>query len=188
MRSVDEYLREYIEEYMQEVHVPKLIVALLAAWYFFGIAFTKTEWHFIDNINLIFHEAGHTLFMFFGHFLYVLGGSLFQVVFPLVFVGYFFLRREFFSSSLLFFWVGQNLINVSVYAGDAVKMQLDLLGGDGGDTSGHDWHNIFEMLGLLQYTDAISAAIYTAGILVMLAATGWAILTARKTAPVRSEW
>ena len=37
---------------------------------------------FIHGIDLIFHEAGHVIFGFFGQFLAVLGGSLMQVLIP----------------------------------------------------------------------------------------------------------
>src|SRR5687767_449764 len=39
--------------------------------------------------NLVFHEAGHVLFGFFGRFMTVLGGSLFQFALPLALAGVF---------------------------------------------------------------------------------------------------
>ena len=36
----------------------------------------------LDGANLIFHEAGHILFLFFGESLQALGGSLIQVAIP----------------------------------------------------------------------------------------------------------
>jgi hypothetical protein len=147
--------------------IPRLATAIFAAIYFFFYLVTKDEWHFIDNVNLIFHEAGHTIFSVFGEFLYVLGGSLFQVMFPFVFVLYFFLRKEYFSSALLLYWVGQNLINVSIYASDAVSMRLDLLGGD---SVGHDWHSMLSSLHLLHYTNEISLFIYVLGVFIMFGA------------------
>ena len=148
----------------------KLVAAVLATLYFGRCILTATDWHFIDNVNLLIHEAGHAIFFFFGEFLYILGGSLFQVLFPLVFVGYFVWKQQFFSASLVLFWIGENLLNVSVYAGDAIVMQLPLLGGD---TNGHDWHNILSMLHALQFTSVVSGTIYAAGIIVIvLAAAG----------------
>ena len=99
--------------------------------------------------------------MFFGDFLHILGGSFFQVVFPFVFVLYFYFREDYFSSSILLFWVGQNLINVSVYAGDAIAMQLPLLGGDG---VVHDWNWLLSATGLLKYTSAISSLFFVSGL------------------------
>lgn len=42
----------------------------------------------LDGANFIFHEAGHVLFSLFGEFLGILGGSLTQVIIPVVCTGY----------------------------------------------------------------------------------------------------
>jgi hypothetical protein len=47
----------------------------------------------IHGPNLIFHEAGHVIFMPFGEFTMILGGSLMQCIVPAVIV-YVFLVRE----------------------------------------------------------------------------------------------
>jgi hypothetical protein len=156
----------------------KLLVAILATAYFLFYAHTQYDWHFIDNVNLIIHEAGHFVFSPFGEFMHILGGSLFQVVFPLVYVGYFFFRREYFAASLLLFWVGQNIVNVSVYASDAVAMALPLLGDD---IAGHDWHNIFARLHVLRYTYQIGYSIYAFGVLVILIVAVLSIYTSQRT-------
>ena len=145
----------------------RIATAIIASIYFIYYSCTYTQWHFIDNVNLLIHEAGHVIFMFFGTFMHIAGGSLSQVLFPAVFVYYFYHRQEYFSASLVLFWVGQNILNVSVYAADAVAMQLPLLGGD---TAGHDWHNMLDMLGLLQQTDAIGLAIRILGMCVIFSA------------------
>ncbi len=145
----------------------RFIAALLISAYFIYYCVTYIDWHFLDSVNLIIHEAGHVIFSPFGLFLHILGGSLFQVLFPFVFVGYFYLRQEYFSASLVLFWVGQNLINVSVYASDALLMQLPLLGGD---NVGHDWNNLLAMTGLLKHTYTIGHAIYGFGVFVIICA------------------
>ena len=159
----------------------KLFTALVASSYFVYYIFTYTEWHFIDNVNLIFHEAGHVIFMLFGQFLYVLGGSLFQILFPLVFVFYFYKREDYFPASLLLFWVGQNLLNVSVYISDAIAMQLPLLGGD---TSTHDWNNLLQMTGMLKYTKSISLDVFVLGIIVITCAIFFSIKTSKDVTDV----
>ena len=142
----------------------RIAVALAATAYFVYYATTPTEWHFIDNVNLIIHEAGHIIFLPFGEFMHILGGSLFQVIFPLIYVIYFYIRREYYSAALLLFWVGQNLINVSVYAGDAIAMQLPLLGGD---SVIHDWNWLLSHLGILSYTPIVASTLYWLGVLVI---------------------
>lgn len=150
----------------------KVVAAIVASAYSLYYANTYAKWHFIDNVDLIFHEAGHALFIFCGDFLHVLMGSGFQILFPCVFVGYFVLRRAYFSASIVAMWVGINMLSVALYAGDAVRQQLPLLGGD---AAIHDWHWIFSYLGVLQYTDSIAGAIYGAGCMVLLAASIGAI-------------
>jgi hypothetical protein len=155
----------------------KLLVALTASAYFVYYASTSGEWHFIDYVNLIIHEAGHWIFLPFGEFMHILGGSLFQTVFPLVYVGYFYFRKDYFSASLLLFWVGQNLVNVSVYAGDAIVMQLPLLGGD---SVIHDWNYILESLHVISYTPQIASCIYGAGVTIIGLAAIWAVYTSQQ--------
>ena len=119
---------------------------ILASAYFLHYAFTPTEWHAIDIVNLIFHEAGHTIFSFFGEFIHIAMGSGFQVLLPLSIAGYFFYTRQRYAGAITLMWVGQNLINVSVYAGDAISMNLPLLGGD---SVIHDWNWLLSTLGIL---------------------------------------
>lgn len=139
----------------------KLIAVVLGFIYCLYYIQTKMDWHFIDNADLIFHEAGHVIFMFFGFTLHIGGGSLMQVLIPLVFAGYFFLRQAYFSTTAMFFWAGVSTVNVSVYAGDAVKMQLPLLTGDEAD---HDWNQLLNYWGLIHYTDTVAAIILILGI------------------------
>jgi len=150
----------------------KLIVTVLVFIYCLYYASSPASWHFIDNADLIIHEAGHVVFSIFGEFIYILGGSLMQVLLPGVFVGYFVFKNQYYSASILLYWVAVNLINVSVYAGDAVRMQLPLLGGD---RDGHDWNQLLFRTGLLHHTAAISAAIFWSGIAVMAIALVWGL-------------
>ena len=150
----------------------KFIFALITSIYFIYYCFSFTEWHFIDYINIIIHEAGHTIFMFFGDFIHVISGSFFQITFPCIFIFYFYNKKDYFSASLLLFWVGQNLINVSLYVSDAIAMQLPLLGGD---SAIHDWNNILERLNLLKYTEKIGSSIYILGVTIIIIAISFSL-------------
>jgi hypothetical protein len=155
----------------------RFAIALAASAYFIYYASTPLDWHFIDGINLLIHEAGHWIFLPFGEFMHILGGSLFQTVFPIIYIVYFYLREDYFSASLLLFWVGQNLINVSVYASDAIVMQLPLLGGDGVI---HDWNYILSSFHVLQYTPQIGSGIIYLGFFVIGIATLLALYTSQR--------
>lgn len=128
----------------------------------------------IDSVDLVIHEAGHTLAMFFGQFFYVLVGSLFQIVFPLTFALYFFRRGDRYSGHLLLLWVAQNFVKVAIYAADAKAMQLDLIGGE------HDWNYLLGTLHLLSYAKAVGACLYVAGLLLALFGAYGALMESQK--------
>ncbi len=138
---------------------------MLASGYFLHYAFTPNDWHAIDIVNLIFHEAGHTIFFFLGEYMRVLMGSGFQILLPLSIALYFFRTRQPFSGAICLMWAGQNLINVSVYAGDAIAMQLPLLGGD---AVIHDWNYLLYHAHILQFTPIIAHALYSLGVFTIL--------------------
>ena len=157
---------------MSKLKYFKIVFSLLLGVYFLHYAYYAKDidnWNIIDSVDLIFHEAGHMIFIFFGEFMHVLGGSLFQIFFPIVFVLYFLIwRRELFSASILLFWVGQNIINVSVYIGDSIRQELPLLGGDGAI---HDWNYLLSTTGLLKYTEVFSTITYDLGFFVVIIAS-----------------
>jgi hypothetical protein len=153
------------------INYPKLIVSVLFLFYFGWIALTLMQGSFLDNVDLPIHEFGHLLFGPFGEFLMVAGGSLFQVIFPAIFVGYFVWQRSYYSASIVLFWVGQSILNVWVYAADAVVMQLVLTSGfTGSEGSFHDWNYLLTRTSLLSSTKLVAGIIRLAGTLVIISA------------------
>lgn len=106
----------------------------------------------------------------------IAGGSLFQVIMPALFVGYFWYHGKYYSAALVLFWVGQSILNVSVYAGDSVALQLPLLGGQ---DSMHDWNYLLGSLDLLPATAKVAGAIRLLGTLVIVLASFGSIRFAR---------
>ena len=155
----------------------KLTVAAIASLYFLWCAYDPGQWHLIDGVNLVIHEAGHLIFRPFGEFMMIAGGSLFQVIMPALFVGYFCYQRQFYSAALVLFRVGESILNVSVYAGDSVALQLPLLGGE---NSIHDWNYMLSSLNLLPKTAEIAGAIRLLGTLVLALAAFGAFRFARR--------
>jgi hypothetical protein len=123
------------------------------------------------------HEAGHMFLLPFGHFMHMIGGTLLQLLMPALFVFHFFRNDQPYSGALVLFWVGQNFLNISVYAGDAAAMKLPLLGGEG---SIHDWNYMLITFGLLEYTRAVAITIYTFGIGTIALATYFTIKHAHR--------
>lgn len=130
------------------------------------------QWHFIDGVNLLIHEAGHVVFMPFGEFIMIAGGSMFQVIMPAAFVGYFYWHKKPFSAAMVLFWVGESVLNVSVYARDAVAMQLPLIKGQ---DSIHDWNYLLSATNLLGSTAFIAGIIRLLGTVLIVAALVWAV-------------
>jgi hypothetical protein len=149
------------------------IVIGLAAW---TLWFARTPLSddvmssFLHLPNLVFHEAGHVLFAPLGRFMTVLGGSLTQVLVPIVAAVAFVRQEEPFSAAICSWWAGQNLIDLAPYIADARALQLVLLGGHtGAEVEGHDWEFILLQLGLKPWDHAIGIGTYTCGLLVMIA-------------------
>jgi len=150
---------------------PKLALAVLFTLYFIWIAFDPMQGSFLDNVDLPIHEFGHLLFRPFGEFMMVAGGSLFQVILPAVFVGYFIWQRSYYSAAIVLFWVGQSILNVWVYAADAVVMRLVLTSGfTGSEGSFHDWNYLLTATGLISSTKIVAGAIRFVGTLVIISA------------------
>ncbi len=66
-------------------------------------AVSPSTYRFLDRVDLVFHEAGHVTFGFFGEFIGILGGSLMQVLIPAIVVGYFFTHRQPYSGAVTLF-------------------------------------------------------------------------------------
>lgn len=127
-------------------------------------------------VHLVFHEAGHVIFAWFGHFMGVLGGSLLQVLMPFIwFVAARFWGRDAFAGALCLWLMGHSLVDVSPYINDARSLQLVLLGGGTGqEVEGHDWEYLLTELNLLHKDVYISRWVLRAGRWVMALGLLWA--------------
>jgi hypothetical protein len=127
--------------------------------------------------NLVFHEAGHVLFGFFGRFMTVLGGSLLQLLVPIVLAIAFLRQRNTFGAVVCTWWGGENLLDLAPYIADARSLELVLLGGKtGAEVEGHDWEFILTQLGWLHLDRTLGVAVYRAGLVVMFGALVWGAL------------
>jgi hypothetical protein len=60
-------------------------------------AFNRSGFLFPDYVNLIIHESGHFFFSWFGRTIMILGGTLGELIVPLLCAIYFFTQRELFG-------------------------------------------------------------------------------------------
>jgi hypothetical protein len=125
-------------------------------------------------VLLPFHEFGHILFMPFGEFMTLLGGSIFQVLMPLLLGGYFLVRnRDPFAASLMLWWASAGVLDTAPYIYDAWVPQHVLLTGRTGDTGAHDFIDTLGDLGLLHKAQPIGRGVHVFGVIAMLAALLW---------------
>lgn len=163
---------------------------LLAVWggFLFGYDYRTAEINesFLHDIVLPLHEAGHVLFMPFGEFLAILGGSLFQLALPLGIGAAFILKnRDNFGAALCLWWTGASLVDLSPYIYDSLHPQMSLLGGHTGEDGPHDWIYLLEVFGQLERAQGWGTFTHALGGFVMLAGIVWgaAILKRQRRMP-----
>ncbi len=134
---------------------------------------------FMHLVNLPFHEAGHIIFSYFGSLIKALGGTLGQLLMPVVCWSVLLLRtRDPFGAAVAQWWLAQSFIDIAPYINDARSLNLVLLGGvTGKDVADyHDWEFILRKLGLLTMDHVLAQAARFVGIGLMATAIGWAAL------------
>jgi len=168
----------------------RLALAALLAWLAFGAFHGESGYvPLLGDIDLAIHEFGHMLFMpfgipFLGRTMVILGGSLTQVAFPLLFVGYFLRkrqngrRRDVFAAMVCLWWSAINLLDVAIYCADSRAGELMLLDGlTGKESDGHDWYNLLNGWGLLEHDTAIARGMRVVAALTCVASIVVAVWT-----------
>jgi hypothetical protein len=131
---------------------------------------------FLHLISLPFHEAGHIFFAPFGDLMMSLGGSLTQILVPVIcMIAFVTTSPNPFGAAVMAWWAGQNLMDVAVYIDDARSLQLVLLGGQtGAEVEGHDWERILLLTGALHRDHQLAKLVQFLGVATMLGALAWA--------------
>jgi hypothetical protein len=130
---------------------------------------------------------------FLGNTMMILGGSLTQVAFPLIFFGYFLRkhddapRRDVFAAMVCLWWSAINLLDVSIYCADSRAGNLMLLDGlTGKESDGHDWNNLLTRWRLLEHDTVIARYMRAIAWLVCVASivvAVWSALQAPREQP-----
>ncbi len=173
-------LERYVPLAVKGVAYLILVVYLIQAADAFSEVAPGRSWPFLlaairNGIFLFIHEGGHFLFIFFGETLSILGGSFWQIVFPLLSFLIAARRRSHFVAPFALFWVGTNMMDVSLYMRDAPLRLLLLLGGH---KSRHDWWNLFRRWEMLDSAGTFADIFYFLGLFVSIVAIGGGVYLA----------
>jgi hypothetical protein len=135
-------------------------------------AFRPELFSLLNGANILFHEAGHLLFSFFGEYLMIWGGTLLQLLFPLGLALGFITKQQPASAAVMAWWFGQNFFGISAYIKDARAQILPFIGGEQ-----HDWEYILRFHKVLDYDQGVGNAAWWLGFILMTAAVIYGIRT-----------
>ncbi|MDZ7719489.1 MAG: hypothetical protein U5K72_11795 [Balneolaceae bacterium] len=141
---------------------------------FFSITYSfpfpvNIEKFLVSNFLLIVHEAGHTFFSIFGSRIFtILGGSLNEILLPLLIVIFTLINRYIQGSQFSLYLFGTAWFSVAFYAADGAQRQLPLIGNLGKES--HDWHNLLRHYNLLEYDGSVALTFMIIGIILYVAA------------------
>ncbi len=148
--------------------------AAAVAWFCFYGLFLLYAWlnHsgflVLDYVNLMIHEGGHFFFGWFGHTIMILGGTLAELIVPMLCAAYFFWKRETTGVAFSSFWFFENFPYIGTYMADARSASLPLVGSDESD-----WTILFCQWGLLAQDQKIGGTMRVLGWLGMMATVAW---------------
>ena len=121
----------------------------------------------IDTIDLFIHETGHLVFKLFGRFMEFLGGSLFQILIPLATI-IVFAKSSLQSLPFTLYWMGQSMVNVSIYIGDAPFRRLQLIS----RSAIHDWNWLLHYTRTMNYAEDLALVVNLLGLGVCICGIG----------------
>lgn len=163
----------------------RLPLVLVLAYIFWRHLVDPQYSSIFGGLSLAIHEAGHLFLGWFGEWIGVAGGTLFQLGAPVAVGVVFFRQRDWFAVAVALFWLGTNLVNVGIYAGDARDQLLPLVSPTSAEPL-HDWYYLLTSAGLLRLDRVIGAGFRLLGLASMasaLAACGWMLRVMASRAP-----
>jgi hypothetical protein len=152
------------------------------ALFLFYAVTNRSGFLILDYANLIIHEGGHFFFSWFGDTIRILGGTLGELLVPLLCAAYFFWHRETTGFAFSLFWFFENFPYIGTYMADARTSALSLVGSDESD-----WTILFTQWGLLAQDQKIGATVRALGYLGMLATIAWLALGLRQDSAQRDH-
>ncbi len=178
-RHMIDRLRSIFDEAFFQKPWKPVSTPALVAWLVFYVGFLAYAFSahggflFIDMANLVVHEGGHNLFMWFGPTLHLWGGTLLQWLVPFLLAAYFLKQRETAGFVFCLFFFFENWLYTATYMADARAQVLPLVTTGDPDFAEHDFYRIFTNLGVLSYDTKIAAVVRLLGWCGMIGVVIW---------------
>lgn len=171
---IDELLAEARDWARGRMWIPRAILLLYLVYADFRLFHDPESSTMFSGITLAFHEMGHLLFGFMGHFIGSLMGSGTQVLIPiLVMVLFYKQQNDFFGVAVGGFWLSFSLFELARYVGDARAMDLPLVGFSSDPE--HDWNYLLGTMHMLPLDTTLAFLIRVVAFAVGVASLAFAV-------------
>jgi hypothetical protein len=131
-----------------------LVYFLVAA---VGSLLDPDKWTLISGIILGTHELGHVVFAPFPEVWTVAGGTILQLLAPIIVAVILYRQKEPIGVAMAGCWLAISLAGVATYMADASKGELQLVSIGGGDDVVHDWTYLFDHFNLIRSDQIIAS-------------------------------
>jgi len=138
-----------------------------------------------SGITLAFHEMGHVIFAFAGHFICAFMGSGTQVLIPIIVIIVFLRQPDYFGTAVGGFWLSFSLFELANYVADARAEELPLVSLGSGDPE-HDWHYLLGRMHMLHLDTTFGFLIRIGATVIGLASLAlavWLLVVMAKSKP-----
>jgi hypothetical protein len=142
-----------------------LTLYLFFLWYAWR---TESGFLFLDYANLMIHEAGHMFFGWCGYTIMILGGTLGELIVPMICAAFFIFHRQTYGVAFSLFWFFENFLYIGTYMTDARTAALPLVNSDESD-----WTILFGQWNVLASDQKIGQFTRQIGWLGMLLVVAW---------------
>ena len=176
-----QFLEEAAEWARGRMWIPRAILLLYLVYAGYRLFSDPESSTMFSGITFAFHEMGHVIFSFAGHFIGSLMGSGTQVLIPLIVMVLFYRQPDYFGIAVAGFWLSFSLFELARYVGDARAMELPLVGFT--DDPEHDWHYLLSTTGLLNLDTTLAflmRVVATASGIASLAFAVWLLIRMAK--------
>lgn len=170
---LDDFVEEARDWARGRMWIPRAILLLYLVYADFRLFRDPESSTIFSGITLAFHEMGHLIFGFMGHFIGSLMGSGTQLLIPLIVVAIFYRQPDYFGMSVGGFWFSFSLFELARYVADARTMDLPLVGFS--EDPEHDWNYLLGAMHMLPLDTTLAFLIRVVATLTGAASLAFAV-------------